>query len=294
MNLLNRSYTMAAQKMAALIAILTLFAGSCKNGDNLESAAFHTTIDSLKHVNDQTVTMLGASQIKIDQISSERNKMDSIVVLKNKEIDKLKREVARLKKTNKKAAISKKADKDSGREKEASGYAEMYQSQIKQLQAEKAALESELNTLKKSFERLKQLGSVVHASNFRIEPVKLRKGGKSEKIVTKAKKMNELKISFDIDENLITDDGNKSLYIVIAGPDGKVLSDESNQSGKFTNSEGLALDYSVKKEILVRKGKPVTDLNCTWKQNGPHEKGAYTVTVYNEGHRVGSGSVTLK
>ena len=295
MNLRNKLYrqTATARVVAAFI-VLTLWAGSCKNGDNLESAAFNNTIDSLKHLNDQTVGMLGASQIKIDQVTSEKNKMDSVLALKNREIEKLKKDVARLKKANKKMAHAKKADKDTGHEKEVSGYAEMYQSQIRQLQAEKAALESELAALKTSFEKIKKLGSIVHASNFRIDPVKLRKGGKSEKPVTKAKKMNELKVWFDLDENQITDDGNKTLYIVITGPGGKVLSENNNQSGKFTGADGLSMDYSVKKDIFVRNGKPTTDLSCSWKQSGAHEKGLYSVAVYNEGHRVGAGSVTLK
>ena len=276
------------------VALLFIAYGSCKNGNSAELTSFNTTIDSFKHLNDQTVTMLGALQMKIDEVTTEKNRLDSVVSQKNREIERLRKEVVKLKRANKKAAHNKKTEKSPLIATEQGGYAEMYQAQIKQLQAEKASLIAELNGLRNAFEHIRQLGSIVHVSNIRFEAVKLKKRGKVEKLVTKAKKMNELKIIYDIDENSITEDGNKTLYIVIKGPDGKVLTDQNNHSGFFKSSEGATMDYSVMKDVYIKNGKPVSDLACSWMQNGTREKGEYSVAIYNNGHRVGAGNVLLK
>src|SRR5690606_6986722 len=71
---------------------------------------------------------------------------------------------------------------------------------------------------------LKKVGSVLHASNIRMIPVDLRKGGKKESETSKAKRTDLLRITFDIDENRIAESGNKDIYLRITGPDGTVLS----------------------------------------------------------------------
>ena len=81
---------------------------------------------------------------------------------------------------------------------------------------------------------------------------------------------------------------------MIKGPDGKVLSNPENKSGKFTAADGSSIDYSMTADVYVKNGKPVNDLSCIWKQTGEHAKGAYTISIYNDGHKVGAGSVTLK
>ena len=307
--------------IAAAIAVLITLAGAtgCKDNNSAEIASFNTTIDSLKGVNDKTLTMLGASRITVDQLTSQKTQLDSLVAEKDKEIERLKAELRKWKGGGgERIAGSGRSGKSSGKGKMAgkgkkkrkgkhekeevqpdnssvvNNYNEMYQTQIKTLQSQKEGMEGELAELRKKFDALKKLASIVHASNFRMEPLHVRKNGKKEKVVTKAKKMNELKIAYDIEENSITDDGNKTLYLVIKGPDGKVLSNPENKSGKFTAADGSSIDYSMTADVYVKNGKPVNDLSCIWKQTGEHAKGAYTISIYNDGHKVGAGSVTLK
>jgi len=63
------------------------------------------------------------------------------------------------------------------------------------------------------------------------------KNGK-EKETVKAKKVDKLRITFDLDENRISTSGVKDLYISITAPDGTPVAVEALGSGKFTTRDG--------------------------------------------------------
>jgi len=140
---------------------------------------------------------------------------------------------------------------------------------------------------------MKKAGSVLHASNIRMEPIHKRRNGK-EKETGKAKKVDELRITFDIDENRIAESGTKQIYLRILAPDGTIMSNTANGSGMMTASTGSQVSFSVEKDIPLVQNQPVKDVTIDWNQEGNYPKGDYTIEVYSEGYKVGSGSVTLK
>jgi hypothetical protein len=77
-------------------------------------------------------------------------------------------------------------------------------------------------------------------------------------------------------------------------PDGNVLSNPANSSGMLTTSTGSQLSYSVVQNIPLVQNQPVKDVNIDWNQDGDYPKGVYTIEIYSEGYKVGSGNVTLK
>lgn len=141
---------------------------------------------------------------------------------------------------------------------------------------------------------IKKVGSVLHASNIRMVPVDLRKGGKKETETTKAKRTDLLRITFDIDENRIADDGNKDLFLRITGPDGTVLSNAAYGSGVTTLVDGSSLNYTLAKQVALKQGQPVNGVNVDWHQGNTYQKGTYKIEIYNEGYRIGNGTVALK
>jgi hypothetical protein len=54
------------------------------------------------------------------------------------------------------------------------------------------------------------------------------------------------------------------------------------------------LPYSVMKEIALTQNQMVKDISVDWNQEGDYSRGNYTIEIYNEGYKVGNGSVTLK
>lgn len=92
------------------------------------------------------------------------------------------------------------------------------------LKQEKADLETNLSTRtaeKEALEKTVDVGSTFSASNIKITPLNDKKGGK-EKETTKAKKVDKLVVSFDI-ENRIAKSGPADMYLIVTAPDGKVI-----------------------------------------------------------------------
>jgi hypothetical protein len=184
-----------------------------------------------------------------------------------------------------------------------------YKTQIETLQGEKIVLTQEkeavtkerdiakketedAKTVIKEKENVIDIGSTLHASNFSVSGINERKSGK-EKTTTTAKKVDKLRISFDLDENRITQSGPKSIYICITDPKGKPVSVEALGSGMFTNRDGVERAFTQKVEINYTQGQRQT-INVDWKQNSDFETGDYKIEVYNNGFKIGEGVRSFK
>jgi len=136
------------------------------------------------------------------------------------------------------------------------------------------------------------VGSTLHASGFTIEGIKEKNSGK-EKVTTRAKKVDKLKISFTIDENRITPSGPKDLYVCITAPDGTPVAVDALGSGTFTTRDGVQKPYTKKLQINYVQGQkqPVT---VEWSQNSQFKTGNYKIEIYNNGFKIGEGTRSLK
>ncbi len=184
-----------------------------------------------------------------------------------------------------------------------------YKTQIETLQGEKIVLIQEKETVtkerdvvQKNFDSAKtviaerenviDIGSTLHASNFSITGINERKSGK-EKTTTTAKRVDKLRISFDLDENRITQSGNKTIYISITDPKGTPVTVEALGSGTFKTREGEDKFFTEKVEVNYTQGQRQT-INVDWKQNSSFETGDYKIEVYNNGFKIGEGVRSFK
>jgi len=133
----------------------------------------------------------------------------------------------------------------------------------------------------------------LHASNIRLEPIHLKRGGKKEKETSKARKVDVLRIMFDIDENRIAENGTKELDVRIVDPNGSLLSNAAYGSGTTTASDGSSMNYTIMKQVALETNKPVKDVTVDWHQDSDYKKGQYQIEIYNGGDKIGSGNVTL-
>ena len=160
---------------------------------------------------------------------------------------------------------------------------------------EKIVVEKNLDSAKtviKQKEDMIDLGSTLHASNFNITGVSEKKSGK-EKITTTAKKVDKLRITFDLDENRIATSGNKDLYISITAPDGTPIAVEALGSGKFTTRDGQEKLFTHKIEINYTQGQRQT-VSFDWKQNTGYAIGDYKIEVFHNGFKIGEGVRAFK
>jgi peptidoglycan hydrolase CwlO-like protein len=248
-----------------------------------------------KELNDATT--------QIDALKTQNAKGDSVIRSKDKDIEDIKAKVQSiLKDKNATAAKLSEARNLIATLKTniASYKAEIdrLQGENKQLTEEKQQVTEQRDVANKNFDSARNVikekegiidvGSTLHASNFDILGIKEKSNGK-EKETTTAKRVDKLKITFDLDENRITTTGPKDLYISILGPDGKPL-----EAGKFTTRDGIERAYTKKLQINYKQGErqPVT---IEWKQdNGQYQTGDYKIEVYNNGFKIGEGVRNFK
>ena len=212
---------------------------------------------------------LNDAAMRLDMLKTTNSKADSLLKTKDKDIQALKSRVqAILNDKNATAAQLAEARKLIG---QLNGSIEVYTAEIERLQGEKIQLVQEkrkvteernivkrnldsATTVIKDKEELIDIGSTLHASNFSIVGVKEKSSGK-EKETTTAKRVDKLRISFDLDENRLTQSGPKDIFISITAPDGSPIAIEALGSGKFVTREGIERDFTKKVEVDYKEGE---------------------------------------
>jgi TolA-binding protein len=163
------------------------------------------------------------------------------------------------------------------------------------LTAEKADLEQNLNvtkTAKIAAEEKVNIGSTLHASNFNIKAIDIRRSGK-EKATSSAKSADKLRISFDLDENMIATSGQKELYIIVTNPAGNPIAEVNSTVSKFTTRKDGEKPYTSK--ILVDYETGVRkNVGFDVQQTEKFEQGSYKVEVYQNGFKIGENTLQLK
>jgi hypothetical protein len=184
-----------------------------------------------------------------------------------------------------------------------------YKVQIETLKGENAVLTQEKEVVTQERNKVKQdydsaktvikaredvidVGSTLHAANFSIIGIDDKGNGK-EKETTKAKKVDKIRIAFDLDENRIATSGAKDLYILVTAPDGKPVSVEALGSGVFTTREGEQKTFTQKVSVNYNQGQKQR-VSFDWKQNSPYITGDYKIEVYHNGFKIGEGTRHFK
>ncbi len=145
---------------------------------------------------------------------------------------------------------------------------------------------------KKQLEEKVDVGATLIANNFNIAGINERRNGK-EKETDKAKKVDKLRIGFDLDANRITQTGKKQIYVCITAPDGSPVTVEALGSGKMNTKEEGEKFFTTTLDVDYTQGQKKY-VNFDWKQNSDFIKGDYKVEVYQNGFKVGEGKVSLK
>lgn len=134
------------------------------------------------------------------------------------------------------------------------------------------------------------IGAKLVTKNLFITGVKIKSSGK-EKETIKTSQMEQLKVTFSVEPNYVTDAGTKAVIMKVIGPEGTTLYNEDAGSGLF-KFEGEESRYTCKKEIEFKQDG--MDLSIYWKKGTPFQPGDYKIELYCEGLRIGNGSITLK
>src|SRR4029077_7856101 len=143
------------------------------------------------------------------------------------------------------------------------------------LKQDKEQLTTDLQTVstaKDELDKKVDIASTLNATNIMVTAVQDKKNGE-EKVTNKAKKVDKLKISFDV-TNRIAQNGETELFVCITGPDGKMISFPAMGSGTFTTREEGEKAFTSKVPVQFESGK-VMPVAFSWKQDGSFQTGAY-------------------
>lgn len=286
-------------------ALIYLFVSKQKSDDTIENQT--EQLETAQTDFTDLETDYNAVLARLDEMRTQSVQMDSLLGTKTEEVNALKEKIA---------AILKDKNASASKLKEANGLiAELnkklssFEEQLvalkrenieltednKQLSEEKSALETErsnLNNEKQALEKKVEEGSVLSASNIRMETLKQGKNlvGKAvEKETSKATKVNMIRITFDLNDNRISESGDKIIYMVITGPNGTVYGRST-----FRTHEGKDKVYTTTKIVPYHKGEKAYGVTLDWTPSTTFEKGSYHVDLYHMGYKIGSQQVALR
>ena len=247
-----------------------------------------------------------ASLSRLDSMSTLNTSLQSKLESSNKDIAKTKSEIRSiLNKKNATAAELSKAkmliaslnDKISGMETQIASLTQDNQN----LTADKVALTKDKEDLtqnlttttatKDSLAQKVDVASTLNASNIAITPIDVRNNGK-EKVTTKAKRVNKLMISFDVD-NRIAATGTTDVFVVVTGPDGKAITQQSTDSGTFTTRTDGDKSFTAKLPVEIQTDQK-KNVQFAFTPGNSFQQGSYKIQIYQNGFLIGEGTRELK
>ena len=186
-------------------------------------------------------------------------------------------------------------------------YKRKYIGQIDSLNTVIVALNTENRTLKTDINKQKRknedlnmdiarlsnkvaIGAKLTTQNVFVTGVKLRTNGK-EKETIRVSQMDQLKITFALNEHYVTEKGKKDIILKVIGPDGATIYNEIAGSGTFRyqNEESL---YSTKK--VIDYGQEAQQVSIYWNKGSEFVKGIYKAELFCEGFKIGTTEFELK
>lgn len=261
---------------------------------------------SLDSVRNQLLTDYQAAEIRLDKMTSENTKLDSLVKTRDKDVTSMRSRIKTL--INKQNATA--ADLAEARKliNQLNGKIEEYVLEIERLQGENQQLTADkqqlttekqqlTDTLNTKLTENKELstkvdvGSTLNATNFHIAAINEKKSGK-ESETSRAKKADKFRVSFDV-ENRLSITGTKDLYVIVTNPEGQVVKEDGLGSGSVTTREDGDKEFTNKVSIDYEQGKR-KNVSFDLKQTDKYQPGTYKVEVYQNGFKIGEGAVTLK
>ena len=132
--------------------------------------------------------------------------------------------------------------------------------------------------------------AALKAQNVKVYSVN-SKGKVKEDDSYKAKKLDKIKLVYTLQDNPLTKEEPKDVFVRVLDPSGAVVSDMANGSGTFT-VDGNETIYTTKQTVTFTNNNQNVELLYT--RGIPYKPGKYTIELYSEGFRIGSGEFAVR
>jgi hypothetical protein len=264
----------------------TLAVNTAMTARDSANALYSLTLQRLDALTGENNTLKGQVSDNNSQISKLKNEITSILSKKNASDADVKRAKALIAQLNQTIAN---LETENAR---LNGENQVLASNNTQLTQEKTVLENNLQTTTSEKEELAQtvdVASTFSASNIQITPLNEKKSGK-EKATTTAKKVDKLVVSFDV-ENRVARSGPADMYVIVTGPDGKVITDPVAPSTLTTRDDGDRA-YTFKTTVEYEQGTRKA-ISVPLRQDH-FQTGNYKIEIYQNGFKIAEGTRSLK
>jgi myosin heavy subunit len=150
---------------------------------------------------------------------------------------------------------------------------------------------SDVAAKNKELARKVSIGAALKAQNIRVLAVNA-KGKETEKAKLGGKRIDKLKIVFNLAMNPITKLENKTIYVRILDGEGSTLSDEAAGSGKI-NQGGKDIPFTISQ--VVSYSNDNQEVAVLYTRGGVvYKPGKYSIEMYSEGFTIGNGTFVVK
>lgn len=136
-----------------------------------------------------------------------------------------------------------------------------------------------------------KMRSTFSVSNYEITGLKVKNSGK-EVETDKAKRIDKLRVSFDLDPNEWAESGEKEIYIAIYKPDGNLGKFTGANYGELQTVNKGFIEYSDKLNFDYVRGSK-QNISFDW-EDFEFPKGIYKIDLYQNGMKIGQKSLTLR
>jgi hypothetical protein len=156
-------------------------------------------------------------------------------------------------------------------------------------------LSDTISTMAKNNQELSDkvtVASRLQAENIKIAVLNAKDKEKDDdKSEFKAKKVEKVKVTFNLARNDVSPKETKAIYLRILEPDGAALYNLSTGGGTFT-VDGQESFYTQKQDVVYDNTKQA--LQFTYAKGAEYKKGVHTVELYEGGAMMGKTTFTLK
>lgn len=160
------------------------------------------------------------------------------------------------------------------------------------LKRKQVTLSDSVNQLKNTKDELtKQVekAQVLKAANMKV--IFIRKDKEAGEGEYKAKKVEKIKVVFDVLENKVAKIENKAFYLRVIEPDGAAIYDLATGGGSF-KIDGQDVYYTAKQEILYEQMQKT--MSFVYNKGAEYKIGRHLVEIYCDNALIGRGGFTLK
>jgi hypothetical protein len=151
---------------------------------------------------------------------------------------------------------------------------------------------STLKTTNKDLVEKVNLAARLAAENIQVTIINKRGKEKEDKDEEyRAKRVDKIRVSFNLANNDVAEKENKEIYMRLIEPDGAALYNLATGSGTF-DFDGNETFFTAKRDVIFDNTRQ--NVSFVFSKGAEYKKGQHTIELYSGGHKIGQTSFVLK